>query len=168
MSNGGMSVDMYNFIENNLHKINYNIDEGIIFTPKGTNGTVCSSTGYLRVKINKKTLQVHQILSVIYFGKKCIGMQNNHINGNKLDNKKENLELLTREQNIKHAWSTGLHENGLKSKSGCNNLFSKLSKDDVIYIRDSNETNVKLAKMFNVCEKTISSARRYKSYKEVC
>lgn len=167
MSNGGMSVDMYSFIENNLHKINYNIDEGIIFTPKGTNGTVCSSTGYLRVKINKKVLQVHQILSVIYYGKKCIGMQINHINGNKLDNRKENLELLTREQNIKHAWLTGLYKNTLNSMNGCNNSFAKLNKDDVIYIRNSKETNVKLAQMFDVSEKTISSARRYKSYKNI-
>lgn len=108
MSNRGMSEQMYIFIVENIGRIDADIESGTVTTIKGTNGTVCSSTGYLRVKINKKLLQVHQILAVIYFGKDCIGMQINHKDGNKLNNLKENLELVTREENISHQ-----HKNGL-------------------------------------------------------
>lgn len=98
----GMSEDMYNFILENMYKVEVDLENGLIKTAKNTNGTICSSTGYLKVKINKKTLQVHQLLAVAYFGEKCIGYQINHIDGNKLNNKKENLEIVTRQENIRH------------------------------------------------------------------
>jgi len=124
MSNAGMSIDMYNFISSNLENINYDIIEGIITTPKGTNGTICSSTGYLRVKVKKKLLQVHQVLGVIYFGSKCIGMQINHIDGNKLNNKISNLEAITQAENLKHQ-----KENGLLGKKSNQRSVDKLDLD---------------------------------------
>lgn len=108
MSNKGMSEDMYNFIKDNLHRLTINTDKGIVITPKGTNGTVCSSTGYLKVKVNKKVIPVHQVLAVVYFGDACIGMQVNHRDGDKLKNFKDNIELVTRAENIQHQ-----HDNGL-------------------------------------------------------
>lgn len=103
-----MSKEMYDFIVKNEHRLEYDLENGIVITPKGTNGTICSSTGYLRVKVNKKTLQVHQILAVKYFGEKCIGMQINHKDGNKLNNKIDNLEAITMLENLKHQNDFGL------------------------------------------------------------
>lgn len=103
-----MSLEMYNFIKDNQNKLQYDLENGLIITPKGTNGTICSSTGYLRVKVNKKTLQVHQILAVKYFGEKCVGMQINHKDGNKLNNKINNLEISTQLENLKHQKDFGL------------------------------------------------------------
>lgn len=102
-----MSIEMYNFIVDNLDRINIDIPNGVVITPRNTNGTICKSTGYLRVKVNKKTLQVHQILAVVYYGESCIGMQVNHKDGNKLKNVKSNLELVTREDNIRHQRENG-------------------------------------------------------------
>lgn len=107
-SKNGMSLDMYNFIIDNEHRLQYDLDKGLVITPRGTNGTLCSSTGYLRVKVNKKTLQVHQILAVKYFKEECIGMQVNHKDGNKTNNTKNNLELLTLADNVRHAFDIGL------------------------------------------------------------
>ena len=54
--------------------------------------------GYAKMsyKINKinKTIRMHQLL--IY---KPTGMQTDHINGNKLNNQKENLRIVTQQQN---------------------------------------------------------------------
>lgn len=116
LSNNGMSKKMYDFILENKNRIEYDFEKGIIFTPRGTNGTICSSTGYLRVKINKKILQVHQIMAVHYFGELCIGLQVNHKDGDKLNNKKENLELLTLRENVAHQHENGLAVNGNKRK----------------------------------------------------
>ena len=103
-----MSLDMYNFIIENMENFNVDLEKGLIITPKGTNGTVCTSTGYLKFKHKGRSLQVHQVLAVFYFGEKCIGMQINHINGNKLVNTKYNLEPLTIQENIKHQFENGL------------------------------------------------------------
>lgn len=114
--NKGMSQDMYDFIIDNKHKLKYILEEGKVITPKGTNGTVCSSTGYLRVKVSKRTLQVHQVLSVIYYGMNNVGMTVNHIDGNKLNNKKENLEVISLEDNVREAFRTGIYDNNKKRK----------------------------------------------------
>lgn len=120
--NKGMSIEMYNFIKDNIHRITILEDEGKILTVKGTNGTVCSSTGYLRVKVNNKTLQVHQIMAYYYFGELCIGKQVNHKDCNKLNNKKCNLEVVTNVENLKHQ-----RENGLSSAPDNRRKVDKLS-----------------------------------------
>jgi len=103
-----MSQEMYDFISKHMSEFNIDTENGLIITPKGTNGTVCTSTGYLRFKHKGKLLQVHQVLAVKYFGRECIGKQINHINGDKLINIKENLEAITQQENIKHQFATGL------------------------------------------------------------
>jgi hypothetical protein len=54
----------------------------------------------------------------------------NHINGNKLDNRPENLEWLTVSDNSKHEWETGLID-----LRGENQPGHKLSQKQVIHIR---------------------------------
>jgi len=156
LSNKGMSENTFWFIKENINRIEVNEKKGVVLTPKGTNGSLCKSTGYLRVKLNGKNIPVHQILSVYYFDDKCIGLQVNHKDGNKLNNLKENLEVVTQKENIKHQWETGLcvpHE-----AANC-----KLSDEDVEYIRlnhvkgkrKGENTTAYMAKKFNVHKNTI-------------
>lgn len=104
----GMSRDIYDYLVNNSHRVKIDLEKGIIITPRGTNGNICSSTGYLRAKVGRKSIQVHQLLSVKYFGERCIGKQINHKNGNKLDNTITNLEVVTQLANIQHQKDNGL------------------------------------------------------------
>lgn len=174
ISTVGMSLEMYNFIIENEGRLQYDLVKGIVITPRGTNGTLCSSTGYLRVRVNKKTLQVHQILAVKYFGESCIGMQINHKDGNKTNNKKDNLEVVTQRENINHGYKNGLYDNAIKrfkemrkELKGELTFNSKLTDDDVRYIRNSSDSHASLSRRFKVDPATIRSIRKYETWKHV-
>lgn len=165
-----MSKEMYNFIAENESRLEYDLELGKVITPKGTNGAVCSSTGYLRVKVRKKTLQVHQILAVKYFGEACVGKQVNHKDGDKLNNSRNNLELVTQKENIQHAWKTGLNKNSTNNSFGIgsNHFNSKLNEEKVRSIRSEKGCTAKqLAEKYSVSVWTINDIRTNKIWKHV-
>jgi len=62
---------------------------------------------YLKSKNKRrKTEFIHRLVLLTFKGKS--DLQCNHINGVKTDNILENLEWVTRKENIKHSWDTGL------------------------------------------------------------
>jgi hypothetical protein len=177
--NKGMSKEMYDFIISIKDDVSYDLDNGIITTPKGTNGTICSTTGYLKFKKNKKVLQVHQFLAVMYFGEACINMQVNHINGDKIDNRKSNLEVISQLDNIKHQWESGLSNPEKSKKTNQDRYGLKVDQLDMDgnYIRSFNSINEAhryigkgcLANIFRMCKglgqsngKAINSVGGYK------
>src|SRR5215216_6025486 len=52
--------------------------------------------------------KVHQLVMAAFHGWPPPGLQVNHLNGEKLDNRLENLEYCTARENIRHAIRTGL------------------------------------------------------------
>ena len=58
-----------------------------------------SETGYYRVDIRRKTLFVHNVITLCYLGMKPEGYQTDHINNNPLDNRFENLQYLPQVDN---------------------------------------------------------------------
>jgi hypothetical protein len=64
-------------------------------------------------------------------------LQVNHIDGNKQNNHYTNLEWCTSSENHKHGHRTGLHANG------ADHVNSKITKDDVIWIRKHYSENPK-------------------------
>ena len=83
--------------------------------------------GYVRFNAfnNKKakTLRIHRLVMEIFNPIDNI-MQVNHIDGNKLNNKLDNLEWCTDSENKKHAYKTGLMLPG--------NQYSKRPKQDLL------------------------------------
>lgn len=76
--------------------------------------------GYNKVMLSKdnkvKDLAVHRIVVESFISTIPKGMQVNHIDGNKRNNRLENLEIVTQSENMKHAYRTGLEKpcnNGL-------------------------------------------------------
>lgn len=72
-----------------------------------------SRTGYVmvspRVMGRNITRSVHRLIALAFLGESQ-GRDVNHINGNKHDNRLSNLEYLSRGDNHRHAYRTGIRE----------------------------------------------------------
>lgn len=71
------------------------------------------NSGYYNVGLGRdgiiKTKKVHRLVALAFVrGRTEIDCVTNHINGDKLDNRAENLEWCTVGYNLKHAYDTGL------------------------------------------------------------
>ena len=70
-----------------------------------------TNKGYLRVKFCKdrkiKKIRVHRLVAEAFIKKPELEV--NHRDGNKKNNKIENLEWVTKKENLQHAWKNGLH-----------------------------------------------------------
>jgi hypothetical protein len=82
--------------------------------------------GYVRFNAIKnkksKTLRIHRLVMELFKPISTV-MQVNHIDGNKLNNRLDNLEWCTDSENKKHAYKTGLMLPG--------NQYSKRPKQDL-------------------------------------
>ena len=116
--------------------------------------------GYLRVAIGKKLMFVHRLVATKYVSNPDNLPQVNHKDGNKLNNKADNLEWVTNQQNRDHALNNGLH------CIGENCSWAKLTKAQVDFIRKHLEINSKeMAKIFNISDGHVREIRRDESWK---
>lgn len=116
--------------------------------------------GYLRITYCSGRYYVHRLVALAYISNLRHCKYVNHKNGNKMDNRMENLEWVTPSENRRHAEATGL------AKS-IGEMVRKLSDEDVRYIRSVDTRTVELAKKFNVSTRTIAYVRAGKTYKNV-
>lgn len=118
-----------------------------------------TSDDYLQVgiKINdiQKTKRVHQIVAITWINNPMEHKEINHINGNKLDNRVENLEWCNSSQNQKHAIQNHLQPNQVNTYKG---KLSKQQRDEIINLfNNENLSKRDIAKQFNVSHTTICS-----------
>lgn len=99
------------------------------------------------------TIYPHQAVAKLFVKGFKKGLQVNHKDGNKLNNRWDNLEWVTRSQNMKHAYANGL------SPVGINHHKSKLNPEKVLEIRERWNKNPHdqraLAKEYGVHQRTI-------------
>lgn len=113
------------------------------------------SNGYVIVMLGSKTpKKVHRLVAKAFIenpeNKPCI----NHKNGVKSDNSLNNLEWATHSENSQHASDTGL-----TTTKGETHPKTKLSSEDVDFIKESTDGSTSLAKIFGV---HVSTIRRIK------
>lgn len=96
-----------------------------------------SIDGYLKTMLlgddgKYHTTTVHKLVACAFIGEKTKGFEVNHKDGNKTNNKPDNLEYVSRSENIKHAYDNGL----ITPKAGILNGNSKLNDYAVKTIRE--------------------------------
>ena len=122
-------------------------------------------TVYLTHNNKQYNLMIHRLVAEAF----CPNPNNytivHHRDNNSLNNCAENLEWVTRMENIHHAIKTGLKKFVYGSKNPC----SKLTDEDVIYIRTHHpEFSVKtLSQKFNVSKTTIQRVIQRKTYTDI-
>lgn len=111
----------------------------------------------------EKAVFMYHIVAAICLGLKPAGKEVNHKNGNARDNRPDNLEYMTHQENVKHAFDMGLIV--LPDQVGENNPAAKLTNAQVVKIRHMRDTYSakELAKKFGVsvwCINDIITGRR--------
>lgn len=116
---------------------------------------LCDGYGY------KVVIFVHQLVWLSHNGAIANGLQINHINAVKHDNRFHNLELVTPKQNTKHARVMGLRIS----------KFSKLMENDVHEIKklyaSGDYSYRELARMFGVCATLVGCIIREKKWRRL-
>ncbi|KKM61143.1 hypothetical protein LCGC14_1534740 [marine sediment metagenome] len=144
--------------------------------------------GYMLVSLwknnNQKTYRVSRLVASAFIPNPLDKPTVNHINGNKTDDRVENLEWATYKENEQHAWRTGLKTKGPMagkshtketrhkmsiSRKGIRN-YSKLSQNQVDEIRNlyasGGYVQKEIAEIFHISRPQISNIVTFKQWKD--
>jgi hypothetical protein len=123
--------------------------------------------GYLRVCLfkdgKKTTKKVHRLVSEVFIGD-IEGMTVNHKDFNKQNNRVSNLELITMEENYRHAYSMGRMKGHIGESSHRAKITEKQAKEVIRLLREKN-THKEIADNLDISiyiVKTISCGKRWK------
>jgi len=117
-----------------------------------------NSNGYSQVKLCKNgkehSVKAHVLVTNAFIGPCPDGMERNHMDGDKTNNRLDNLEYVTPSENVTHAFVTGLAQHRGEKHSS-----SKLTESNVHEIRrlSCEELQESMAKRFGVSSQSISA-----------
>jgi DNA-binding transcriptional regulator YiaG len=121
--------------------------------------------GYIYVHLSLqgkgKNKKMHRLVAEAFCRKNKDANMVNHKDGNKENNRADNLEWTLIEDNIKHAIASGL-----RNISGQNARDNILTEEDVMNIRDNHEESyTELASKYGVSKSTIADIKKFRSWK---
>lgn len=169
---------------NNLNLSGYGITKcGKIWAyPKNHNGNrtgrwikyVMTTDKYYRTSLindekQRKSYLVHRLVATMFIQNIKNKPEIDHINCNKIDNRVENLEWVTRKENHYRSVKNGLQKNSINTLRKNVQSTMLLSLDDADNIRNIYKEikikQIELAKLYNVNEQLINRIIKNKSYK---
>lgn len=112
-----------------------------------------------------RQFSAHAIVAEAFIGPRPAGMQVNHIDGDKSNNRVSNLEYLTPYDNVQHAKSIGLYD-----KRGTGNGRAKLTEADIPEIRrrlTAGDGNKEIAINYGVSDASIWWIRKGVTWQHV-
>jgi len=114
-----------------------------------------SPNGYVQVNFSRRSRElVHRLVGVAFIPNPLNLPEINHKDGDKLNNKVNNLEWATSSFNKRHALETGLRKAG-----------PRMSTEDIAKVRyysKEGKSGVEIAKMFNISTATVSKIINHK------
>lgn len=117
-----------------------------------------NSGGYRHFSLTKngqrRTISGHRLVVDAFLGPIPEGMQVNHKNGIKHDNRPENLEIVTLAENTRHSF----YVLGRNMSKGSEHYRAKLTKTDVLKIRALHNEGINkqaIANEFGVCRRQV-------------
>lgn len=99
--------------------------------------------GYLRVILHgkaKKTYTIHRLVADAFIGPRPEGCGVNHKNGNKTDNRPQNLEYCTQEENNRHAREVL----GVRPPKGKNHWKAIFNDADILRMRRMRKRGIRV------------------------
>ena len=115
--------------------------------------------GYVEVRLfldSKSTAKiVHRLVANAFIPNCDNKSQVNHIDGNKLNNRIDNLEWVTNSENQLHAYSLGLQP----SRAGENNIKAKITDKDVTLLKQLYNSGKSVVEVSNIMNISLSSTR---------
>ncbi|MGE3608031.1 MAG: HNH endonuclease signature motif containing protein [Bacteriovoracaceae bacterium] len=122
--------------------------------------------GYLKTCLYRngvsKIWSVHRLVAQAFIGISSLDV--NHIDGNKENNRPENLEYLTRANNVRHAVRTGLRKN--RSTNVHNSSFYEFAVLTVATYHNAGFGQLLISKIMGVSRGSISSMISRGTYSE--
>lgn len=110
-----------------------------------------------------KKFSVHRLVAQHFLPSWNPGLEVNHIDGNRDNNRADNLEMYTHQRNMEHAIA-----GGLKRDYGEKSVNAKLTNGQAEEIRvrysSGQASQNSLAKQYGVSRQTVSAIIRYKKY----
>jgi hypothetical protein len=144
--------------------------KGVIIKRKAKVLKPCIWGGYLMVVLccNKirTTIPLHRLVALNFIPNPESKPQINHKDGNKLNNKVGNLEWVTHQENMQHAFATELN----RGRIGIENAKAKITEKEVIQIRElsaGGKNGNEIAAVFNLSTSTVNRIISRKYWKHV-
>ncbi|AZU99599.1 HNH endonuclease [Vibrio virus vB_VspP_SBP1] len=116
-----------------------------------------NKSGYRTVNAFRTTKLIHRLIAQVFVPNPMNKPFVNHLDGNKLNCDYTNLVWCTQQENIIHAWKTGLSK-----PRGC-----KLSDTAVHDIRTKRISLVKFGKLYRVSPRAVAQVQEGRTYKHV-